>query len=234
MASGLIEWARAVRARQDRSRRRIPVLWLFTDPARVPDLRRAVAGLPRGGAGVVFRHDGTSGRETLAHAIAQQCRALGLAMVVAGDARLAASVGAGIHLRGGRWPSGHSGWLRRTAWVTSSAHDRAGLVRARRAKASLIFLSPVWPTLSHPGASTLGLVRWVGIARSSASAGVPVLALGGVTGRRARMLPRRCAGAGAIEALAAPAGLCGAAATVFRNCHNSRKQPVAPVHPARQ
>ncbi len=72
----------------------------------------------------------------------------------------------------------------------------AELVRARRAGAALAFLSPVFATPSHPGEPALGPVRWGAMARS---AGLPVAALGGVSGATARSLPRWAAGAGAIR-----------------------------------
>ena len=171
----------------------MPVLWLFTDPARMPDLRSAIMALPKGLCGVVFRHDGAPGRAALGQSAARACRARGAALVVAGDGRLAARLGAGIHLRGGRWP----GLVRpRRGWRTSSAHGRADMVRARRAGAHAVFLSPVFPTRSHAGAAALGPIRWAAWARGSVA-----FALGGVTGARAGRLPRWCAGAGAIDAL---------------------------------
>ena len=61
-------------------------------------------GLPRGLAGVVLRHDGEPGRAALGRELAEICRSRRLALVVAGDVRLAAALGAGVHLRAGRWP----------------------------------------------------------------------------------------------------------------------------------
>jgi thiamine-phosphate pyrophosphorylase len=89
-------WARAVKAR---GRRGLPVLWYFTDAMRGADPVAVVKRLPRGLCGVVFRHDGVAGRAALAREVAAVCRARGLALVVAGDARLAASLGAGVRLR---------------------------------------------------------------------------------------------------------------------------------------
>ena len=183
----------------------VPVLWLFTDAARAPDPRPAVAALPRGLCGVVFRHDGAADRAALGRAVARLCRARGHALVVAGDARLARALGAGVHLRGGRWPGpvrvpkNERGGGRAGGWITASAHDPAELRRAVRAGADAVFLSPAFPTASHAGAKALGPARWAAWARA---ADRPVLALGGVDGRRAARLPRPvCAGAGAIGAL---------------------------------
>jgi thiamine-phosphate pyrophosphorylase len=193
MDSRLLAWAHASR----RPGSDLPRVWLFTDARRLPDPRPAVARLPRGLAGVVLRHDGEPGRAILGRDLARICRARRLALVVAGDTRLAASLGAGVHLRAGRWP----GIPRRhRGLITSSAHCLPDLRRARRAGAVLAFLSPVFPTLSHPDAPVLGPVRWT---RLAGAATLRVAALGGVDGSSIRGLPRRvCQAVGAIGALA--------------------------------
>jgi len=175
-----------------------PRLWLFTDDQRLPDPRASVARLPRGKSGVILRHDSDPGRLALGRDLARICRERRLVLVVAGDARLAAALGAGLHLRGGRWP----GPLRPRGPLTSSAHSVTELLRARLQGASVVFLSPAFPTASHPGARGLGPQRWAAMARY-AGRGVGVAALGGVDGRSVRRLPaRRVQAVGAINALA--------------------------------
>jgi thiamine-phosphate pyrophosphorylase len=210
MDAKLLAWARATDARSRRrgseillphgsvnpSVARMPPLWLFTDARRLPDPLPAIARLPRRLAGVVFRHDGQPGRANLARVIARICRARGLILVVAGDLRLAAALGAGVHLRGGQWP----GMVRTKRLVTSSAHSFLDLRQAAKAGATLAFLSPVFTTESHAGSQPLGQVRWSGLVRR---ARINVAALGGIDGASVRRLPRRlCRTAGAIGALA--------------------------------
>lgn len=207
----LVAWARAVKARQRRQRRTAPPLWLFTDPARTEGLCRLVTLLPRGLCGVVFRHDGVPDRPALARAVVRACRARRIPLTVAGDARLAAALGVGVHLRNGWWP-GLAKWGR--GLRTSSAHGPPDVRRAVRAGADAVFLSPVWPTRSHADARPLGPVRWAALAK--AGRGEPerggIMALGGVSGRVAGRLPRWCCGAGAIDAFgcagARPGPLC--------------------------
>jgi len=189
------------------------VLWLFTDAERMADPCAVVAALPRRLCGVVFRHDRVAGRAALARTLARQCRRLGVPLVVAGDARLAAAVGAGVHLRGGCIAAragmrGSGGWHSAKALMTSSAHSRIELRRAFAAGADAVFLSPVLPTRSHPGASALGVVRWAILAgQTPQGRRGAVLALGGVDGKAARRLPRWCQGVGAIGALLAAAAV---------------------------
>jgi thiamine-phosphate pyrophosphorylase len=145
---------------------------------------------------VVLRNDADLGRRALGRDLARICRQRRLMLVVAGDARLAAALKAGIHLRGGRWP----GPIRPPGLATSSAHSVAELRRAARAGARLIFLSPAFPTASHAGAPGLGPSRWAAMARRSP--GVRIAALGGVDGASVKRLPAGiCAAVGAIGAL---------------------------------
>lgn len=190
----LVGWARAVKRRLRGAGG--PVLWLFTDVARLADPVAAARGLPRGLCGVVLRDDARPGRAALAAALARVCRQRRNALVVAGDARLARAVGAGVHLRAGRRLRGMAG-LR--GMVTSSAHGVAELRRAAQAGARLAFLSPAFATASHPGAPGLGAVRWGALARQ-APAGLAVGALGGIDGASVRRLPglRSAAAIGAL------------------------------------
>ena len=134
----------------------------------------------------------------IAAGIARLCRQRRFALVVAGDPALAVRLRAGQHLS--------RGWQRRQRLcvgagrlVTASAHDPAELVRAARAGVDAVFLSPVFATASHPGATGLGPSRWGAMARRLK---LPVLALGGITAATGRRLPPGCAGAGVVGAAA--------------------------------
>ncbi len=151
-------------------RRQLPVMWLFTD-ARLGDLAAAVARLPRG-AGVVLRHHELppAERRALAARLAGLAARRGLLLIDEHDPRI------------GR------------------AHDRPELIAARRRGAALVFVSPVFATRTHPGARTLGAVRFGLLVRD---ARVPVAALGGMTAARFRRLrPLGAVAWGAIDAFA--------------------------------
>ncbi len=178
-----------------------PPLWMFTDPARMADVVALAARLPKGLSGIVFRHDGVAARAALGAALAQVCRARRIGLVVAGDARLAARLGAGVHLRGGRRPG--LGPLPRLR--TASAHGATEVVRARRAGARIIFCSPVFATGSHPGARALGGFHYRRLARFAG--GSKAYALGGIDGKSVRLLGKSCAGMGGIDAFLCKSGV---------------------------
>ncbi len=125
------------------------------------------------------------------------------ALVVAGHPRLAVAGGAGVHLRDG-WRGCLA--LPTAQILTSSAHDWISLLRAKRNGAEVVFLSPLFPTASHPDAPALGPLRWSKIARRGTALGhrTRVYALGGVNGSSARRVPGAAGGAGAIGAAVGP------------------------------
>jgi len=181
----------------------LPRLWLFSDPVRLPDPRAAMAALPRG-AGVVARGLAPG----LLRPVARLARQRGLVLLVAGDGRAALALGAGLHLPDRRESLGLLPFLiaRRAApcrlILSMAAHGgRRGAARARRFRPDAIFLSPLFPTQSHPGAPGLGALRWAALARGLPA---PCIALGGVTPARLGAVPRRAAGVAAIGGLATP------------------------------
>ena len=131
--------------------------------ALLPTLRR----LPPG-SGVVFRHRATApaDRRALFRAVRRVATARRLYLASVG--------GLGGSVRhGGPRP------------FTAPAHDRAQAIRAARAGARLVFVSPVFPTASHPGTRALGPGRAAAIARGL---DVEVIALGGMDARRWRAI----------------------------------------------
>ena len=174
----------------------------MTDRVRLPDPEAALARLPRGSA-VFVRHGDAAERERLARRLAVDCRRLGLRLIIAGDARLAATVRAdGLHLPEKMLRHGGRGWrlLRRPGWlVTAAAHSPAALCAASRAGVDAVLLSPVFPTASHPGAAALGSLRFAALVRQCP---IPVYALGGVTAATAaRLAGSGAAGFAAISGL---------------------------------
>jgi 8-oxo-dGTP diphosphatase len=63
------------------------------------------------------------------------------------------------------------------AWVGVSCHDATELAHAAAIQADFALLSPVLPTLTHPGAATLG---WERFSELAAASPIPVYGLGGL------------------------------------------------------
>ena len=86
--------------------------------------------------------------------------------------------GAGWHLDGAALRAVAQRPLPAARRMSAACHSADDLVLAARAGVDFVTLSPVLPTLSHPGASTLG---WTQFAALAAQAAMPVYALGGMT-----------------------------------------------------
>lgn len=167
-------------------RRRHPDRWLMTDERQGEALWHALERLPRG-SGIVFRHHATPApeRARLFAQVAAVARRRGLVLVRAGATRFRGE--SGCHARRG------------SGLVTWPAHTRREAIAAVRAGATLVFVSPLFATRSHPGARALGPLRAAAIARGLP---VAVIALGGVDERRYRRQLRALgfAGYAAIDA----------------------------------
>ncbi|NML11782.1 thiamine phosphate synthase [Sphingobium sp. AR-3-1] len=165
-----------------RHRKKLPALWLMTDErVDAAALLAAAARLPKGRGGIVFRHYRTepAQRRALFAALRSIARRRRLMLLLAGAARDAAAWRAdGAHGRDGRRTV-------RPLVRSRAVHDAREAVAARRAGADICFVSPLFPTRSHPGAGALGRVRFAALARQ---VDAPVLALGGVRGLHSVML----------------------------------------------
>ena len=176
-------------------RARVPTHWLFTDerlggPAPGDPLWAAIHRLPRGG-GIVFRHYGLPAdqRHALLQSVLALARRRGLLV-------LGAEIGG---TPGGRHLPGHARNRHRPmrGLLAAATHDRRSLLQAFRQGADLVFLSPVFPTRSHPGGRVLGPVRF-GLAAAGATG--PVIALGGMNaGRLRRLKPLGASGFAGID-----------------------------------
>ena len=158
----------------------LPRCWLLTDPRQGEALWPALERVPRG-AGVIFRHHGIADRHGLFRRVQAIARRRRLVLLLAGPPALAAAWRAD-----GSYGSDRHRPSRRSPVKAIGAHDRAEMIAAARSGATMVLLSPVFPTRSHPGARTLGRMRFNALARRSA---IPVIALGGMDRRRARGLP---------------------------------------------
>ncbi len=142
----------------------------MTDDVRLPDPLAAARALPNGSM-VVVRSLGDPAPLTRA-----LLKLRHLTVIVAGDPLLAVRLGAhGVHLPEARACEA-SYWRARfpQLTITTAAHSLRALMLSR---GDVVFLSPVYPTKSHPGRAALSPLRANMIARQS---GKRVVALGGI------------------------------------------------------
>jgi len=153
----------------------LPPLVLTTDDERLQNPLGAAQALPRGSM-VIVRARAAARRKVLASALMDLARRRSLFVLIAGDAELALAVGAdGVHLPETEIGQAAHRRVRGRLIVTAAAHSLSALRLARWVDA--VFLSPVFPTASHPGRGALTPMRAAAIARL---ADVPVYALGGI------------------------------------------------------
>lgn len=115
-------------------------------------------------------------RLELARATVRRAHSHGARVLVNGSPELALAAGAdGVHLDS----AAAARLSARPAcdWVGVSCHDAAELAHAATIEADFALLSPVLPTLTHPGADTLGWDRFSALATASP---IPVYGLGGL------------------------------------------------------
>lgn len=147
----------------------LPQVWLLSDARNDAVLEAALMRLPRG-SGFVFRHYhlAPAARRARFERLKRIARARGHMVVLADSTQVAR-----------RWRADGSYGPRGDLVPVHSLRE----IARGRGRAQL--LSPVWPTRSHPGDAVLGAVRFRLLA---ARATRPIIALGGIDARRARIL----------------------------------------------
>ena len=159
----------------------LPNLWLLSDERNDAVLEEALQRLPRG-SGLIYRHyhlaDGM--RIERWFELMRVARARGHVMVLGDSALTAREWGAD-----GLYGAPRSLYPASDLLTLATAHSLREIGLANCARADAVLLSPVFPTRSHPGAATLGPLRFRLLA---AHARMPVIALGGMTPRTARRL----------------------------------------------
>lgn len=165
----------------------VPGLWLVSDQRNDAVLERALGRLPRRAgakarAGLIFRHYHLPPAQRAARfrALARIAGQRGLWTAWAGPAREARRHGADACYGTAQMLAPGPALPR-----LMTAHSLAEIGAAGRGRAAAVLLSPVFPTRSHPGAATLGPLRFRLL---TALSPVPVIALGGLDGHRARKL----------------------------------------------
>jgi thiamine-phosphate pyrophosphorylase len=189
----------------------VPRVYLITDRNAtrgrpLPEVvRDALAGLPadeRGVVAVQLRERDLAGRAltALAHELRLVTAAAGTAFFVNDRVDVALAVGAdGVHLGGHSLPPAVVARIAPRLAVAVSTHTRADVeAAAREPCVRFAVFGPVWDT---PSKRALGSPVGVEALRDAATLGLPLLALGGVTGARAGEC--RTAGAAGVACIRA-------------------------------
>ncbi|WP_370179177.1 thiamine phosphate synthase [Alteriqipengyuania sp.] len=159
----------------------LPDLWLLSDERNDATLESALERLPDRSA-FVFRHyhlaaDDRRERYKMLRSI---CRSKNHLLILSGDPDCATEWAAdGVY--------GAPGIMENAAPLLhiATAHDEQEIAAAEATGADAIMLSPIFPTRSHPDAPALGPERFHALADSTP---IPVIALGGMSAKRAREL----------------------------------------------
>ena len=159
-----------------------PREWLMTDERMGKRLWTAIERLRPRASGIVFRHYSLAPdeRHALARRVAAICRERDITLAIAADSELATELGAQLVHNPSKLPAGLP--------FSRSVHSIAEAETARSEGASLLFISAVHATSSHPGRKPLGPALATQIAEA---AGVPSIALGGMDAQKFAALPRR-------------------------------------------
>lgn len=157
-------------------------LAFLTDQKRAPQPQLIARALPPGAA-MILRDYEHKDRAALAVELKSICAERGLFLLIGADSDLAEEIGADGH-HAPAWYNGPQAAFPH-AINTTSCHDAAALSGATAAGFDVIFLSPAFPTASHPGKAALGANNFRKLAAMSPA---PVLALGGVTEENAHQL----------------------------------------------
>ncbi|GEM_PF-235432 len=171
----------------------------MTDPERISDPFAVVETLPKGAA-VIYRHFGADDRHRVTAQLRELCLERGLQFLIGADVELAGLSGAdGVHLpermldAAGEIIRKHAGLV-----ITAAAHSQAALERCAEAGLDAAIVSPVFSSTSPSATMPLGLEtfrKWV------REAGLPVIALGGVTPDNAHeLIGSGAAGLAAVSA----------------------------------
>ncbi len=154
-----------------------PRAWLMTDERMGDQLWAALERLPSG-AGLVFRHYSLNLAERLELGlrIARFARRRQCLVAVGRSVSLAEEIGADLV---------HNPVEPTDRPFSCSVHDPAEARSARQAGASLIFVSPVFATRSHPERPALGSDRAIELA---SIVDCPAIALGGMSAERFRAI----------------------------------------------
>jgi len=164
-----------------RARQTLPNLWLLSDERNDAVLEQALGTMPPR-SGFVFRHYHLrpAARRRRFEELGFLCRLAGHLVILSGDSDTAVEWSADGVYGPARKLMPRDGLLR-----FATVHNLLEMSRAERRGVDAMFLSPVFPSRSHPGQGGMGKENFLFMAGKTA---LPVIALGGMNAERAEYL----------------------------------------------
>lgn len=140
----------------------LPTTILFTDRERISDLKKTINSLPKNSAILIREYDlDKKNREVFANEISKAVRARGLKILIGKDIALAKKIKAdGVHFSD--FDKLPLQFLQKKSFnkkfiFTFACHNFKSLLKARKIKADIAFISPVFSTESHLNAKGFGI-----------------------------------------------------------------------------
>jgi thiamine-phosphate pyrophosphorylase len=155
----------------------------FTDRKKISDIENTIKNLPKKSVIIIREYDlDKKNREIFAQKIITIAKAKGFKTLIGKDFALAKKLKAdGVHFSD--FDKLPQQIFRNKSFILSfSCHSLKSVLRIEKLKADMIFVSPIFPTTSHPGAKIIGLRNLVKIAvkAKSSNYAAKIYALGGI------------------------------------------------------
>ena len=185
--SEALRWSSNLSCRHNTKKRdlSLPRFILMTDDTRLGSSEEIIATLKQmpPDSGIIVRSIKRAHLASLVKTLRPVCTKLGIKLMAAAAPQSSITKELdGIHLseRSVYLARPHIFNLPRGLIITASAHSEAAVLRARQLGVDGIFISPVFPTRSHPARKCLGAIGYRRVARHAPNLACP---LGGITPR---------------------------------------------------
>ncbi len=177
---------------------------LFTDRKKISDFKKTIENLPKNSTIIIREYDlDKISRENFAREIMTIASQKGLSVLVGKDFTLAKKIKAhGIHFSD--FDKLPLQFFKKKSFPKNfifsfACHDLKSVLKAKKLKTNMIFISPIFETTSHGGQKTIGLKNLAKIAVKSKNDNY-LYALGGINSTNIKSLRKLgLSGFGAID-----------------------------------
>lgn len=140
--------------------KKLPVNIFFSNGSKISQLEKILKHLPKKSAIIIREyHLKEEEREMLARKIITLAKPLGVKVLIGKNLQLAQKVRAdGVHFSDyDTLPIFNIKRFAKRFIVSFSCHGLTSILKAQKLQFDIIFISPIFPTTSHPNATTIGL-----------------------------------------------------------------------------